>query len=78
MRGILNGIDTEAWDPASDPLIAQRYTAETAIGGKLVSSMDFRERLDCGSPCVQCNAGWPRPRGMRLSYFRRLPSAPDI
>ena len=23
--GILNGIDTEAWDPARDPLIAQRY-----------------------------------------------------
>jgi starch synthase len=26
--GILNGIDTELWDPARDPLIAQRYDAE--------------------------------------------------
>jgi starch synthase len=26
--GILNGIDTALWDPARDPLIAQRYDAE--------------------------------------------------
>ncbi len=26
--GILNGIDTELWDPARDPLIAQRYDAD--------------------------------------------------
>jgi starch synthase len=26
--GILNGIDTELWDPARDPLIEQRYDAE--------------------------------------------------
>jgi len=29
LSGILNGIDTAVWDPASDALIAQRYDADT-------------------------------------------------
>lgn len=29
LTGILNGIDTRIWDPASDPLIAQSYTAKS-------------------------------------------------
>jgi starch synthase len=29
LTGILNGIDTTVWDPASDPLIAARYDATT-------------------------------------------------
>lgn len=28
MSGILNGLDTEVWDPATDPLIAARYDAK--------------------------------------------------
>ncbi|WP_030540487.1 glycogen synthase GlgA [Sphingobium sp. DC-2] len=27
LHGILNGVDTAIWDPATDPLIARRYTA---------------------------------------------------
>lgn len=34
LKGILNGIDTKLWDPATDPLIAKPYTA-TAPEGKL-------------------------------------------
>lgn len=30
--GILNGIDVKEWDPANDPLIASRYTAEKMDG----------------------------------------------
>jgi starch synthase len=30
LSGILNGIDTRVWDPASDALIAQRYDADDA------------------------------------------------
>ena len=29
LSGILNGVDTEVWDPGSDPLIAARYGART-------------------------------------------------
>lgn len=32
--GILNGVDTEIWNPATDPLIAANYTVETVRDGK--------------------------------------------
>lgn len=32
--GIINGIDTQVWDPATDPMISQNYTVETADSGK--------------------------------------------
>ncbi len=34
LRGILNGIDTELWDPESDPLIPHRYSIEKRDGKK--------------------------------------------
>jgi starch synthase len=33
VRGILNGVDREVWNPATDPWIAARYDA-TSLGGK--------------------------------------------
>lgn len=33
LYGILNGVDTDIWDPASDPLIARRYTGR-ALGAR--------------------------------------------
>lgn len=32
--GILNGIDTDYWNPAHDPLISRKYTAEDVLIGK--------------------------------------------
>ena len=32
--GILNGIDTDYWSPATDPFLAHTYTPQTYIGGK--------------------------------------------
>jgi starch synthase len=33
-RGIVNGIDTEVWDPAKDPLLDIKYTTRTVKSGK--------------------------------------------
>ncbi|MDB5110829.1 MAG: starch synthase [Mucilaginibacter sp.] len=33
-RGIINGIDTEVWNPATDPMIAEKYTAVKVAAGK--------------------------------------------
>lgn len=32
--GIINGIDTEVWDPATDPYLPYHYDAENALSGK--------------------------------------------
>ncbi|AYV47690.1 glycogen synthase GlgA [Caulobacter flavus] len=51
--GILNGIDTEVWNPASDPDIKAQYTAETverrAIN-KLAIQSHFGLRADAQAP----------------------------
>lgn len=33
-RGIINGIDTEVWNPATDPMIANHYSAKQMAAGK--------------------------------------------
>jgi hypothetical protein len=42
--GILNGIDTESWNPASDLLINHQYNAED-IGGKAMNKRSLRATL---------------------------------
>ncbi len=42
--GILNGIDYSVWDPAIDPVIEARYTAED-LSGKAECKVWFQERL---------------------------------
>ena len=44
LYGILNGIDTAMWDPANDPLIACRYSADT-LAAKAGNKRALRERL---------------------------------
>jgi starch synthase len=41
--GIPNGIDWEAWNPATDPDIAARYGAEDALAGKVRDHAALRE-----------------------------------
>ena len=34
LRGIVNGIDVEAWTPSHEPMLAERYDLETVASGK--------------------------------------------
>ncbi|MEZ6066329.1 MAG: glycogen synthase GlgA [Planctomycetaceae bacterium] len=43
--GILNGIDTDEWDPASDRMIPQRYDGESAERGKAVCKRELQREL---------------------------------
>lgn len=44
LYGILNGIDTGLWNPATDPLIASRYAAD-ALAAKAGNKRALRQRL---------------------------------
>ena len=48
LYGILNGIDTDLWNPATDSLIASRYSADT-LGAKAVNKSALRARLGLAS-----------------------------
>ena len=44
LYGVLNGIDTELWNPQADPWIASRYSADT-LDAKRANKRAFKERL---------------------------------
>lgn len=44
LSGILNGIDTGLWNPATDPLIAGNYDADT-LGAKTINKSALQRRL---------------------------------
>ena len=56
LTGILNGIDTEEWDPATDVLIAARYDASD-FSGKAVCKAAVRRAFGFSAPDVVS----PRP-----------------
>lgn len=52
-RGILNGIDTETWNPASDPLLAAHYDARNLAGKRANKEATCREHgLDPSRPLI--------------------------
>lgn len=48
VKGILNGIDTVAWDPATDAALAQNYTSRT-LARKAANKRAVLERFDLGT-----------------------------
>ncbi|MDP9229044.1 MAG: glycogen/starch synthase [Bacteroidota bacterium] len=52
--GILNGIDTEVWDPATDETIIENYIAETVKKGKLKNKKELCSKfsLDVKKPLI--------------------------
>jgi starch synthase len=44
LYGIVNGIDTTVWNPRTDPMIAQRYDAETFAVGKAACKAQLQRR----------------------------------
>ena len=44
LHGILNGIDTDLWNPATDPYIASRYSADT-LASKAGNKLALQRRL---------------------------------
>ena len=43
--GIVNGIDTDIWNPATDKLLASKYDAESAIKNKKANKKALQESL---------------------------------
>lgn len=43
--GILNGVDTDIWNPATDPYIAQKYDVNTVVEGKAVCKAALQHKL---------------------------------
>jgi len=55
LSGILNGVDYEVWDPATDPLIPARFTIEDHSGKaicKAALQKEFGLRVDASTPLV--------------------------
>jgi len=43
--GILNGVDTDTWNPRTDPALARNYSVETALEGKATCKARLQELL---------------------------------
>ena len=46
LTGILNGLDTETWDPEKDPFLEKNYTIDTRKSGKKANKKALLESLD--------------------------------
>ena len=70
LSGILNGIDTEANDPETDPLIHRRYTAQDVAPGKAANKAELQRRLgldaDASAPVYAVASRLAEQKGIDL------------
>lgn len=66
LRGILNGLDTEVFDPGKDPYLPAPYTREDP-SGKARAKEAFRERTGLRPPSSPTWAAWITKRVWTLS-----------
>ena len=91
-RGILNGIDTDFWDPSQDPNLPRSYSIDDCVEGKASCKRELRRRLglpDDDSPLVTVVSRLTAQKGLPLikhamhraqergAQFVLLGSAPD-
>jgi starch synthase len=62
LHGILNGVDTEHWDPATDPHLARRYGAADVAAGKAANKAALQAELGLA----------PRPDAPLVASVTRL------
>jgi len=81
LRGILNGVDYETWDPSHDPLIAANYTFEN-LSGKVTCKADLQQEMglpvERDLPLVGCISRLTPQKGLDLfldasAEFLKLP-----
>lgn len=69
LHGILNGIDTEVFDPATDPYLAKHYSLQDP-SGKAACKLDILERLEMrpieGAPLLGVVSRLSNQKGMDL------------
>lgn len=79
MSGILNGIDVDAWNPETDPAIAQTYSSRT-LGKKAVNKQAVLRRFglnpDADGPLFSVISRLSDQKGLDLA-LQALPSALD-
>lgn len=69
LTGILNGIDTEEWNPASDPHLARHYHLDD-LKGKAVNKQDLQKemglKVDAGIPLLGVVSRFTHQKGLDL------------
>ena len=69
LSGILNGIDTQFWNPQSDEIISKQYSFETFREGKIKNKQALVDKMGLGSvdkPIFGMSVRWAEQKGIKM------------